>query len=224
MRFDRLTKQFAYMNNNVSKFAVCTFARVIDSNSKIIGQLKPAINEKWRQFQINFENMFIHSGVMFRKSVFEQLGRYTTDINLQPPEDYELWSRALRTYPFSIGIIPEFLTFYRVTANSMSKSHSRIRINSINISSRNVEILAGLSLQTTETLNLFISNIHTKDKVKFIFNLKDLYFSMTILWSSFNGVLRVFNKIRIVLFLLKYAILKPFLSTFLSAFSVGMRY
>jgi hypothetical protein len=34
----------------------------------------------------------------------------------------------------------------------------------------------------------------------------------------------VFNKIRIVLFLLKYAILKPFLSTFLSAFSVGMRY
>lgn len=210
MRPDRLVKQYEYMKENNSKFAVCTFATMIDGNGRIVGKLKPPKDENWIQFQINFENRFIHSGIMFRKSVLRQLGGYSTNIDLQPPEDFELWSKALKAYPYSIGILPEYLTFYRVSDNSMSRKHPKMVINSINICHRNVEILSGLSNQSAKTLEIFIFNIHTKDKAMFILNFRDLYCTMNRLWILSNSSIGIKYKIRIILFIFKYAILKPF--------------
>jgi glycosyltransferase involved in cell wall biosynthesis len=217
MRPDRLVKQYEYMNENISKFAVCTFATMIDDKGKIVGQLKPPKDENWIQFQINFENRFIHSGIMFRKSVLRQLGGYSTNINLQPPEDFELWSKALKAYPYSIGVLPEYLTFYRVSDNSMSRKHPKMVINSIKICHRNVETLPGLSNQSAKTLNIFIFNIHTRDKVKFILNFRDLYCTMIRLWILSNSTISLKYKIRIILFILKYAVVKPFAGIILQA-------
>ena len=63
------------------------------------------------RFNLLFNNPFVHSSVMMRKSALDQVGGYTTDPARQPPEDYELWSRISRHY--RVANLPERLTIYR---------------------------------------------------------------------------------------------------------------
>jgi cellulose synthase/poly-beta-1,6-N-acetylglucosamine synthase-like glycosyltransferase len=71
------------------------------------------------RFALLFNNPFVHSSVMMRKSALDQVGSYTTDRTRQPPEDYELWSRIARR--FRVANLPERLTIYREVPTSMSR-------------------------------------------------------------------------------------------------------
>lgn len=71
------------------------------------------------RFELLFNNPFVHSSVMMRKSALDQVGGYTTDPARQPPEDYELWSRIARR--FRVANLPERLTIYREMPSSMSR-------------------------------------------------------------------------------------------------------
>lgn len=71
------------------------------------------------QFSLLFNNPFVHSSVMMRRSALDAVGLYTTDAARQPPEDYELWSRIARS--FEVANVPERLLVYREVANSMSR-------------------------------------------------------------------------------------------------------
>jgi len=71
------------------------------------------------RFELLFNNPFVHSSVMIRKSALDEVGRYTTDPARQPPEDYELWSRLARR--FRVANLPERLTVYREVPNSISR-------------------------------------------------------------------------------------------------------
>ena len=66
MRPDRLVKQYEYMKENNSKFAVCTFATMFDDSGKIVGKLKPPKDENW----IQFLNSTIHNLVLGLKLMF----------------------------------------------------------------------------------------------------------------------------------------------------------
>lgn len=72
------------------------------------------------KYDLLFDNPFVHSSVMLRKSVCETVGLYSTDKSRQPPEDYELWSRVARH--FEVANIPEVLLVYREVPNSMSRA------------------------------------------------------------------------------------------------------
>jgi glycosyltransferase involved in cell wall biosynthesis len=78
----------------------------------------PAENAELR-FALLFNNPFVHSSVMMRKSALDQVGSYSTDRARQPPEDYELWSRIARR--FRVANLPERLTIYREVPTSMSR-------------------------------------------------------------------------------------------------------
>lgn len=71
------------------------------------------------QFSLLFNNPFVHSSVMMRRSALDAVGLYATDPARQPPEDYELWSRIARR--FEVANVPERLLVYREVANSMSR-------------------------------------------------------------------------------------------------------
>ena len=71
------------------------------------------------RFELLFNNPFVHSSVMMRKSALDEVGFYTTDRARQPPEDYELWSRLARR--FRVANLPERLTIYREVPNSISR-------------------------------------------------------------------------------------------------------
>ena len=72
------------------------------------------------QFELLFDNPFVHSSMMLRKSALDIVGGYTKDPVRQPPEDYELWSRIARLY--KVANLTERLTIYREVPRSMSRA------------------------------------------------------------------------------------------------------
>jgi len=71
------------------------------------------------RFELLFNNPFVHSSVMLRKSAVEAAGGYSTDALRQPPEDYELWSRLARRH--AVANLDERLVIYREVSASMSR-------------------------------------------------------------------------------------------------------
>ena len=90
----RLEQQVAYLEANPDIALVGSRAWLIDEEGKRIGRLDRCLDEvsiRWYQL---LDNPFVHSSVMFRRSVvWDELGGY--DVSLPSSEDYELWSSCL---------------------------------------------------------------------------------------------------------------------------------
>lgn len=70
------------------------------------------------EFELIFNNPFVHSSWMFRRDIIPLVGRYCTDISRQPPEDYEYISRIASHY--HLANLQERLVIYREVKNSLS--------------------------------------------------------------------------------------------------------
>lgn len=114
----RLQKQFEFLEANAD-FAMVGTSADIWSEEKI-SQRRHAHPSDYAtlRFELLFNNPFVHSSLMFRSQVFQEVGLYSTDSTRQPPEDYEFISRIARRYP--IANLKERLVIYRETSNSMS--------------------------------------------------------------------------------------------------------
>jgi hypothetical protein len=100
-----------------------------------------------------FDNPFVHSSMMIRKSVLDSVGVYTTDPSRQPPEDYELWSRIARAY--DVANIPEVLHIYREVPKSMSRNGVHPFLDRfINISAENIARVLGREAQDETLIDL----------------------------------------------------------------------
>ncbi|MEH2502787.1 cellulose synthase/poly-beta-1,6-N-acetylglucosamine synthase-like glycosyltransferase [Bradyrhizobium sp. AZCC 1578] len=96
------------------------------------------------RFDLIFNNPFVHSSVMIRKSALDRVGVYTTDPARQPPEDYELWSRISRQY--RVANLPERLTIYREVPSSMSRAGAQPFLQKlVTISSENLAYATGVA-------------------------------------------------------------------------------
>jgi glycosyltransferase involved in cell wall biosynthesis len=94
------------------------------------------------QFELLFNNPFVHSSMMLRKSALDAVGGYSTDRSRQPPEDYELWSRLARRY--GVANLPGRLTIYREVQGSMSRvGQSPFQEKVLLISAENLAHAAG---------------------------------------------------------------------------------
>jgi len=111
----RLEQQVAYLEANPDIALVGSRAWLIDEEGKRIGRLDRCLDEvsiRWYQL---LDNPFVHSSVMFRRSVvWDELGGY--DVSLPSSEDYELWSRVLQHH--AVANIPDRLLYYRLAAMS----------------------------------------------------------------------------------------------------------
>jgi glycosyltransferase involved in cell wall biosynthesis len=94
------------------------------------------------RFDLLFDNPFVHSSVMMRKSALDRVGVYATDPARHPPEDYELWSRISRHY--RVANLPERLTVYREVPSSMSRDGIKPFLQKlVTISSENLAFATG---------------------------------------------------------------------------------
>lgn len=118
----RLAKQVEFMESYPQIGFVGTIADIwIETNPTERKHSHPTDNAIL-QFELLFNNPFVHSSMMIRKEALDQVGVYTTDPDKQPPEDYDLWSRIARQY--QIANLPESLVIYREASQSMSRAGS----------------------------------------------------------------------------------------------------
>lgn len=108
------------------------------------------------QFDLLFNNPFVHSSVMIRKSALDRVGSYTTDPARQPPEDYELWSRIARRH--RVANLPERLTVYREVPSSMSRAGARPFLEKlVTISAENLAHASGAT--TPKQIHLDVAGL-----------------------------------------------------------------
>jgi len=118
-RPERLEKQVAFLQAHPQHGMVGTWARIWLENQEAGRSHRHPAESHILKWELLFNNPFVHSSMLIRKSAMQKVGGYCTDRSRQPPEDYELWSRIARE--FELGNIPEFLHVYREVPKSMSR-------------------------------------------------------------------------------------------------------
>lgn len=105
-----LDRLYAALQTSEASFAYC-YAEAFGEKTGLIN-LKP-----WNPNSFS-ENNHIDAMVLLRKSVWEQVGGYSTDMPVMGWEDFDLWFKIARAKGWGIQV-PEILTRYRVHATSM---------------------------------------------------------------------------------------------------------
>jgi len=116
----RLSMQAAFLDAHTDYGMVGTWASIWEETKPTERFHKHPADNLSLKFDLLFDNAFVHSSLMIRKTVFSEVGAYCTDPERQPPEDYELWSRVARK--FRVANIPEVLHVYREMPRSMSRT------------------------------------------------------------------------------------------------------
>jgi len=102
------------------------------------------------RFDLMFDNPFVHSSVMLRRSAVIAVGGYATEHERQP-EDYELWSRLARRW--KVANLAEKLVIYREMPSSMTRTTSYTgRV--VRIASENLAAEAGLPGPNAHTTDI----------------------------------------------------------------------
>jgi glycosyltransferase involved in cell wall biosynthesis len=138
----RFEKQVDFLESHPDYGMVGTWASIMGENGDTQRIHRHPTESLILKFDLFFNNPFVHSSMMIRKSVFEKVGLYSTDKSRQPPEDYELWSRIARE--FEVANIPEILHIYREVPSSMSRDGINPFLDKlINISAENLAWISG---------------------------------------------------------------------------------
>lgn len=147
----RLEKQIGFLNANPDVGMVGTRAEIWVGDEKTNRVLKHPTENALIQFHLLFDNPFVHSSVMIRRSILEQVGGYCEDRTRQPPEDYELWSRVAREC--KVSNLSETLLVYREVVGSMSRTGVSPFINQlVNICAENIAWHTGRDVESREVI------------------------------------------------------------------------
>ncbi len=98
-------------------------------------------------WEMMFRGSVLHPSVMFRRCVIQDCGSYELSTgSASAIEDYDLWCRTLRKYPFSIGNLPDVLIRLRKhEASKSTQEISRVLVQSGNLRCSVVSELLGES-------------------------------------------------------------------------------
>lgn len=96
------------------------------------------------EFELIFNNPFVHSSWMFRRDIISLVGVYSTDPSRQPPEDYEYISRIARHY--QLANLQERLVIYREVENSLSSQIRPENLKKKNFFSERLAIISSENL------------------------------------------------------------------------------
>ncbi|MBK6387278.1 MAG: glycosyltransferase [Rhodoferax sp.] len=157
LRFER---QIEFMRANPEVGILGSAAEIWVGNEHTNRVLRHPTDDVSLRFAMLFNNYFVHSSMMIRRTVFQSTGYYSEDKGKQPPEDYELWSRVMRK--FKIANLSEILMAYREIPSSMSRSGvSPFLVNLERISAENLSWATGQSRDSPAIVAL--SKLHQGD-------------------------------------------------------------
>ncbi len=114
----RFEEQLDYFTEHPECAIVGSWADVIDNFGETTGTLSYP-PETWKQIKRYslLHNPFIHSSVMVRKKIIDEVGTYNKFF--RHAEDYELWTRII--YRYTSANIPEPLLKYRIHQAQVTK-------------------------------------------------------------------------------------------------------
>jgi hypothetical protein len=90
----RIGAEAAYLESDPAAGLVCASARLIDESGAASGYYQVPRQPAVLEWELMFRNPIVQSTVMFRADVFRDVGGYAA---LQVAEDYDLWSRFVRS-------------------------------------------------------------------------------------------------------------------------------
>lgn len=100
-----------------------TNATLIDENDQFRGQFRTPASHEALCWDLCFRNPFVHSTVLFRRAVAQELGGYH---DIPAAEDYDLWSRMAAKH--RLASVPQALVRYRLHGSSvMAKENAEGR-------------------------------------------------------------------------------------------------
>lgn len=143
---ERLKIQVDYLDSNLSCGLVGSHAQIWEGDVFKGRMHQHPTDPDILKFELLFNNPFVHSSWMFRRSLVDEIGFYTEDPRREPPEDYEYVSRISQSY--DVANIPKALVIYREVKSSISSvirhepsnRQDRFRNNLVTISSENIAI------------------------------------------------------------------------------------
>jgi glycosyltransferase involved in cell wall biosynthesis len=115
-----LERQLQALENSSASFAYCIAERFGD-----VSGLTNYIPWNPTQFAINNT---IDAMVLMRKSEWEKVGGYSTDMPVMGWEDFDLWFKIARAGGWGV-LVPEVLTRYRVHGSSMLQTVTNPKVN-----------------------------------------------------------------------------------------------
>lgn len=157
----RIRHQVEFLNANPNVVAVGTWIRLRRYYGSTFHDSLPRrqhpVSDANIRLLLMWNNPFVHGSVMMRRIAFEKCGGYLEDINITPPEDYELWTRMSALGEFANIPIP--LLTYQINPIGMSQTRSEeIFAKSIFISQNFIKDLLGEKLESSVKTSLTIIN------------------------------------------------------------------
>jgi len=116
---ERLARQVALMDSQPLVAMVATWFTETNSEGRVVIRGTPPADPTAMRWSLLFHCPIIHSTVMLRRSVFEDVGPY--DESIRYAEDYDLWARIARRR--IISTVEETLVEYRQRPGSMTFSY-----------------------------------------------------------------------------------------------------
>ncbi|SRR5258708_3779747 len=129
-RVTRLERQVAFMDSEPEVVAVGAQARFVNANGKTISAYgwDKLQSDRGLRWQIMFDSAFVHTSVMFRRSIVWGIER-GYDETFSTSQDFELWSRlSLRN---KLRNLPDILVDLRQHPKSVSASYPEDKIAKI---------------------------------------------------------------------------------------------
>jgi len=115
---DRLIKQLKYLDHNPKIAVIGSYFKCINEFGKEVNNINWPSGIKFNIYRALYgENPVGHPGVLMRRDVITNVGRYRNKFYYS--QDIDLWLR-IYSEGFLIDNIPEYLTLYRIHNNSIS--------------------------------------------------------------------------------------------------------
>ena len=118
-RSTRIEKQVKRFTTNPDLVLLGTQGWVINATGDIISKISLPLSNHDLKYTLNFYNPFVHTSIMIRAKVLKEIGGYSENSKVQPPEDFELWGR-IKDFGH-IENLKERLVEYRLSTSSMSR-------------------------------------------------------------------------------------------------------
>jgi glycosyltransferase involved in cell wall biosynthesis len=132
----RIHEQVTFMEHHPEVAAAGSHAEVIDINGNTLGIKKKSTRVADIRFAILLQNQFIHSSIIIRKSVFDEIGGYRHEYMYA--EDYDLLNRILERY--TVTNIDAVLVTFRASSGGVTTQSNSQKVqaeSSLNVSLRN---------------------------------------------------------------------------------------